>query len=185
MSRSAAAQSIVHDSPLTSPNLVEFDYTSIEEAFPTIDAGLIPCGAAGLFQVKNPKRRTKGGIILSTETVSADHYNTQVAKVIALGPMCFKSVLKTKDEYGNDTGEDLQDWPEGPWYKIGGFVRIPRYSGDRFTVPFQRREMQTNPENGRPEAVTVKDEAIFVLLKAAQVLGVITGDPTKVRAYLD
>lgn len=158
-------------SPLTSPNNVVFAYGSMEEAFPKVDPGIVPLGVNVLCQIRHPKRRTKGGIILDTESRKTEHYNTQVAKVIGIGDLAFKFI----DE---QTGE-LRDWVGGRWYEVGNFVRLPRYGGDRFTVPYDFSEK----ENG--ETLTVRDEVVFAIFKAKDVHGRIVGDPLAIKAYLD
>lgn len=168
----AAARSF--SSPLTTPNATEFAYDSLKEAFPDVDPGLKPFGTVGLFQIRQPKMVSKGGILLPADSQSTEHYNTQVAKVIALGPLCFKS-----------RGEDgLVEWEEGPWFKIGDYVRVPRYGGDRFTVAFERKDMVGQP--GRQESVTTKVEAVFSLFKVSNVLGLLdVTNALTLKAYID
>ena len=188
MSRAAAALSKadagVVTRLVTSSNSVEFDYDSIAEAFPQIDPGIEPCGTCVLLQIKQPKSTSKGGIILPTDPRSTDHYNTQVAKVIALGPLAFKTVKTTFDEHGNEV-EAIKDWAAGRWYQPGDYVWVAKYGGDRFsrTAEFKRKER--DPDTGREETVTTKEEVIFAFYKAKDVHGKITGDPLKFRAYLD
>lgn len=162
-------------SPLTSPNFTEFSYRSMEEAFPNVNPGLEPCGYMGIFQIRHPKTKTKGGIILAGEDRKTEHYNTQVAKVIALGPWCFQSLKETPD----GTRDVLVSWPGGAWFRVGSYVRVPRYGGDRFAVSFQRDE---TAEQG--EKVTVKDQVIFAIFKVKDILG-IAADPLAGMAYLD
>ena len=150
-------------SHLTTSNPVAFDYASIEEAFPAVHAGIKPFGTVGVFQIKCPKRKTKGGILLVDDTQSTEYYNTQVAKVLSLGPSCFKSI-------DPQTGQ-LVDWPEGPWFKPGDFVRVPKYGGDRYEVSIVR--------DGERENV------VIALFKVVNILGLIDGDPLQVRAFLD
>jgi co-chaperonin GroES (HSP10) len=99
-----------------------FDQT-LEEAFPDVDSGHVPFGSRILVQIRAAKEMTRGGIILADETRETIAANTQVCKVIAIGPMAFKSP---------NTGKD---WPEGPWFRVGDYVRCPKFSGDRFEVP--------------------------------------------------
>jgi hypothetical protein len=72
-------------------NTVEFAYDSIEVAFPKCDAGLLPLGNLVLVQIRQPMNVTKGGIEIPAETRQTEHDNTQVAKVIAMGPLAFRS----------------------------------------------------------------------------------------------
>jgi co-chaperonin GroES (HSP10) len=97
-------------------------YDSLEQAFPHADHDLIPFGSDVLVQIRTPRTRTKGGIYLPEESRETDLWNMQVAKVIALGPVAFRN------------RETLEPWPEGPWCKVGDYVRVPKYGGDRWWV---------------------------------------------------
>lgn len=159
---------LVSASPLTTPNFTEFAYDSFEEAFPTVDPGIRPFGFVGIFQIRQPKHVTKGGILIVAAVEGDQHYNTQVAKVVALGPLCFKTVQDGA----------LLDWPEGRWFKIGDYVRVPKFGGDRFYVNYKRE----TAEQG--EKLTIKDQAIFACFKVKDILGLVT-DPLAGMAYLD
>ena len=97
-----------------------YDYGTIEEAFPTADPGAIPFGNRVLVQIRTPKKKSRGGIELIPEAVETELWNTQVARVVTLGPVAFRN---------RDT---LEPWPEGDWCKPGDFVRVPKYGGDRW-----------------------------------------------------
>ena len=99
-----------------------YEYESLEEAFPDVSPGITAFGARVLVQIRTPKQRSKGGIILGNETRETELWNTQVAKVIQVGPLAFRN---------RDT---LAQWPEGDWCKPGDFVRVPKYGGDRWMV---------------------------------------------------
>lgn len=135
------------------PN-VELAYASIDEAFPKVEAEVAPLGSKVLFQIKRAVKRTKGGIWLADETVDTENQNTQVAKVIAIGPLAFKS---------RNTGEP---WPEGAWVKVGDFARVPKYGGDAWSVRLQDTS-----------------EVQFRMFNDLEILGLVTGDPLKVNAY--
>jgi co-chaperonin GroES (HSP10) len=99
------------------------DFETLDEAFPACDPGITPLGARVLLQLKSVKRASKGGIILVDETRESERVQSMVAKVLALGPIAFKN---------RDT---LSEWGEGMWCAVGDYVRVPRWSGDRFTIP--------------------------------------------------
>lgn len=99
------------------------DFETLDEAFPLCDPGITPLGARVLLQLKSVKRASKGGIILVDETRESERVQSMVAKVLALGPIAFKN---------RDT---LTEWGEGLWCSVGDYVRVPRWSGDRFTIP--------------------------------------------------
>jgi co-chaperonin GroES (HSP10) len=99
------------------------DFETLDEAFPLTDFGIIPLGARILVQLKSVKHASSGGIILVEETRETEKVQSMVGKVIAMGPLAFKN---------RDTAAE---WPEGTWCKAGDYIRVPRWSGDRFTVP--------------------------------------------------
>ena len=136
-------------------NKVEFAYDGEEDAFPAIEPGVQPFGSRVLLQIRRAKNKTKGGIILSGETRDTETWNTQVAKVIAMGPLAF---------HNRNT---MQPWPEGAWVDIGTYVRAPKYGGDRWSVRIEDGE-----------------EIIFVLFNDLDLLGKITGDPLAMKSFL-
>lgn len=137
-------------------NKVEFAYSSNEEAFPTCDPGVLPFGSRVLVQIRSSKSVTKGGIILLAETKDTEVWNTQVAKVVALGPLAFHNRTT------------LTPWPEGGWCDVGDFVRVARYGGDRWTA-----------KNADGEG-----ESLFVLFNDLDLIGKVTGDPLTMKAFV-
>lgn len=129
----------------------------LAEAFPSVDPGLVPYGNRLLVQIRTPKRVSKGGIILHEETRETELWNTQVAKVVSLGPVAFKN---------RDT---LENWPEGDWCQPGEFVRVPKYGGDRWEVPIPGRK---------------EERALFVIFKDLDIIGRVTTDPLSVLAFI-
>jgi co-chaperonin GroES (HSP10) len=125
------------------------------EAFPEADPGVIPFGSRVLVQIRTPKTKTKGGIILTRDTVDTEKWTTQIAKVISVGPLAFKN---------RNTQET---WPEGDWCKPGDFVRVPKYGGDRWEVP-----------------VNKTDSAMFVIFNDLDIIGQVTGDPLAIKAFI-
>jgi co-chaperonin GroES (HSP10) len=136
-------------------NKVQFEYSGIDEAFPPIDAGVKPFGSRVLCQIRLAKRKTKGGIILTGDTKDTETWNTQVAKVVAIGDLAFKN---------RNTQEP---WPEGSWAKPGDFVRVPKYGGDKWTVKIDDDQ-----------------EVIFVILNDLDLIGAVTGDPLAMKAFV-
>lgn len=136
-------------------NKVQFEYDGEEDAFPPVDPGVRPLGSRVLVQVRRPKRTTKGGIILAGETRDTELYNTQVAKVRALGPLAFRN------------RNTMEPWPEGQWISEGDYVRAPKYGGDRWSVSLPDGE-----------------ELVFVLFNDLDIVGAITGDPLSMKAFL-
>lgn len=136
-------------------NKVEFTYDGEEDAFPPIDPGVRPFGSRVLLQIRRAKSKTKGGIILAGETRDTEMWNTQVAKVIAMGPLAF---------HNRNT---MEPWPEGAWVGVGDYVRAPKYGGDRWSV-----------------GIADGEEIIFVIFNDLDLVGKITGDPLAMKAFL-
>lgn len=167
----------------TNSNTIEFAYDSIEEAFPLVEAGRRPVGHNILVQVRQPKTKSKGGIFLSQDARATEHYNTRVAKVIGLGPLCFTST-HTRDDDGKFLSELVQ-WPEGSWFHVGDFVEIPQYGGMRFTVATKVQREEYNTDERIYEMKTVLEEVTFAMFKAKDILAVITTDPRTIKSYTD
>lgn len=128
---------------------------AMKEAFPDIDSGIQPFGSRVLVQIRTPKKQTASGIIIDLGTQDTERWNTQIAKVVALGPLAFKN---------RDT---MKDWPEGNWCAAGDCVRVAKYGGDRWHV--------TLPDG---------NEALFVIFNDLDIIGRVTGDPLAIRAFI-
>ena len=162
----------------------EQSYTSMEEAFPVVDPGREPLGVNILVQIRQPKAFTKSGLQMVTDTRSTEYYNTRVAKVIAIGPMCFKSAQEDRDADGKLCFVHV-DWPEGAWFKVGEFVEIPQYGGQRFPVEGKVPHLVHDFESGKKQIVNDDEEVIFAFFKAKDIIARITCDPTTIKAYAD
>jgi|TARA_B100000780_G_scaffold276152_1_gene244188 co-chaperonin GroES (HSP10) len=131
---------------------------AIAEAFPEVCSGIQPFGSRVLVQIRTAKNKTAGGILLTTDTTDTEKWNTQVAKVVTVGPLAFKN------------RNTMESWPEGNWCKEGEFVRVAKYGGDRWEVPI-------------PDA-TNGEAAMFVIFNDLDILGSVIGDPLKVKAFI-
>ena len=129
--------------------------TSLDEAFPSVEPGLVPFGSRVLVQIRSPKKTSAGGIILHNETRETEVWNTQIAKVHSLGPLAFKN------------RNTMESWPEGSWCKPGEYVRVPKYGGDRWKVPYGNDE-----------------EALFVIFNDLDIVGGVVGDPLAIKAFI-
>ncbi len=129
---------------------------TLEQAFPEVDPGIVPLGARILVQIKTPKEKSSGGIILVEESKETEKWNTQVAKVIMLGPLAYCN------------RETAKPWIEGMWAKPGDFVRVPRWGGDRFEVPIEGR----------------KEPALFVVFNDHEAIAKITADPLAIKNFI-
>lgn len=128
----------------------------LKAAFPAVDPGAAPLGSRVLVQFRVPKTKSKGGIILHTETVDTEKWNTQVAKVVAIGPLAYKS------------RNDMKDWPEGAWCNVGDFVRVAKYGGDRWEVHY---------EDG-------KEPTLFALFNDLDLIAKVTSNPLAMKAFI-
>ncbi len=132
---------------------------ALQEAFPAVEPGAMPVGGRILVQWRATRKTvTSSGIVLVEETKETEKWNIQVAKVIAIGPLAFKK---------RDT---LEPWPEGNWIEVGDFVRMPKWGGDRWEVPY-----------GDP---SLGESALFSVFNDHEVIAKVTMDPLKVKAFL-
>jgi co-chaperonin GroES (HSP10) len=127
---------------------------ALKLAFPDADPGVRPLGSRILIQIRTPETRSKGGIILTEGDKDTQMWNTQIAKVIAVGSLAFCN------------RNTMEPWPEGAWCKEGDFVRAPRYGGDRWT---------SEAKDGA--------KAYYVLLNDMDILGMVTSDPLAIKAF--
>jgi len=128
---------------------------ALAEAFPAVEAGIQPFGSRVLVQIRTPKSTSAGGIILSTDTKDTEKWNTQVARVVSIGPVAFKNRTT------------LESWPEGDWCQVGDFVRVAKYGGDRYEVPVNNNE-----------------SAMFVIFNDLDIIGKVLTDPLKIKALI-
>ncbi|WP_455363587.1 hypothetical protein [[Eubacterium] cellulosolvens] len=147
---------------MTGLNVAEMTQGTIEResamdfAFPDVDCGMNPYGSRIVVQLRTPRTVTEGGIHIPHEARETEKWNTQVAKVIRLGPVAFKN---------RDT---LESWKEGAWCQPGTFVRVPKYGGDRWEVPVPGRS----------------DPSLFSVFNDLDIIGEFTGDPLAVKAFI-
>lgn len=141
--------------------LVRKDRRSIEEAFPNVDPGLLPAGERILVQLRTPLTEVDFGggkrLILADETRETEMWNEQVALVRAVGPMAYRNRTT------------MEPWPEGAWCEVGQYVYVPKYHQNKTQV-------STGPKS--------EDIALFVMLKDIEVIGVVTGDPRSIKAFI-
>ena len=83
-----------------------------------------------------------------------------------------------------ETGR-VMDRPEGPWFKVGDFVRLPKYGGDRFDVEWAYEDYEVDSSTGRREKLTRKDKVVFAIFKVKDVIAKITASPLSVKAFWD
>lgn len=136
---------------------IDQDPKGIEEAFPSVDPGIEIFGSRVLVQIREAKKKTASGLYLVEETKRTDKDNMQVAKVIGVGPLAF---------HNRDT---MKEWPEGSWCKVGEFVRVPKYGGDRFEVPHPQIK---------------EDRVTFAIFNDLDIIGRVTCDPLSVIAFV-
>jgi co-chaperonin GroES (HSP10) len=135
-------------------NPIEMEYDSLEDAFPNVDSGIQPLGSRVIVQIRRAKKVTKGGLYIPEEARKTEASNTQVSKVVAIGVLAYRN------------RNTMEQWPEGAWCAVGDFVRSPKYGGDRWTVKLDDEEIE------------------FVMFDDLNILGKVTGDPTKIRAFI-
>lgn len=129
---------------------------TLEEAFPVVASGVKPLGSRILVQIRTPKSKTKSGLILHHETKDTERWNTQIAKVIDMGPLAFKN------------RNTMEPWPEGSWCLVGDYVRVPKYGGDRWSVEIDKEQ----------------EPALFVIFNDHDIVGKIDGDPLAIKVFM-
>ena len=109
-----------------------------------------------LVQIRTAPARTQSGLYLAPETRSDRQWNTQVARVVELGPLAFRN------------RETAERWPEGSWCSPGDFIRVPRWGGDRW----------------EREVPGAEEKAKFVIFNDHEVIAKLTIDPLEMKEYL-
>ena len=79
----------------------------------------MPTGWRMLVLPFRMNEKTKGGVLLGTETIDRQQVGSQCGNVIAMGPDCY-----------NDT----KRFNDGPWCKVGDWVVFARYAGSRIEI---------------------------------------------------
>lgn len=121
------------------------DYTPL--LFPPVECPLIPCGNRILVQVGSPLDKSDGGIILTGETQDFQKWTQKLAKVLKVGPLAYRDRTT------------FEPWPEGPWCKVGDYVRVGQYGGDR--VEIKVPDDLTRYENHMALFATISDRDVF------------------------
>ena len=132
-----------------------FTDADVAEAFPLVDPCFRPFGGRVVVQMRLPKKKLASGIILPEDSRDTERAQTPIGVVRAIGPLAFKN---------RDT---MESWPEGTWAKVGDFVRVPRWTGDRF----ERK---------------LDDDTIveFYIMNDHELIGAVEGNPLEVKAYV-
>jgi co-chaperonin GroES (HSP10) len=144
---------------MTDSTAVAFNDADIREAFPDVDPGAKPLGARVLVQLRKAKTKlTKSGIILAEETRDTERAQNPVGRVVAIGPLAFKK---------RDT---MEPWPEGSWCEVGDYLRVPKWTGDRWEVA-----LGDGPDDDKVE---------FMIMNDHEVIAKITGNPLEVKAFV-
>ena len=133
---------------------IDMGFESLDDAFPAVDCGIQPFGSRVIVQIRRAKSKTKSGLYIPEEARKTEASNTQVAKVIAVGSLAYRN------------RNTMEMWPEGSWCAVGEFVRTPKYGGDRWTIKIDDEEIE------------------FVMFDDLNILGRVTGDPLKMRAFI-
>lgn len=145
----------INHSPLKLNSDSTYTNEELTEAFPDVEPGFEPFGSRVIVQIRSAKSKTKGGIILVDDTKETEKWNTQIAKVVKLGPLAFHNRDK------------VELWPEGAWCAVGDYVRIPKYNQDRWEV-----------RSGDDKLV------LFMLVNDIDLLAKKIGNPLEVKAYV-
>lgn len=132
---------------------LSMEHLAMEEAFPEVDHGRSPLLQNYIVQKRRSVTKTATGIHLVEETRQSENDNCTIGKVVAIADMCFR--------YKDGTA-----WEEGPSFKVGDYLQIPRFGGFRFSVRWKGEEIE------------------FVIFDHLQQIARIDGDPRKITTYL-
>lgn len=136
------------------------DPAELAWAFPDIPCGMSPYGGRVIVQLRRIKKKVGAmGIIMVEETKENEKWNNMIGKVIALGPLAFKN---------RDT---MQPWAEGTWAKVGDFVRVPRWGGDRW-------------ERRVPGEDELEDPVLFTTINDHELIAQVTTNPLSFKTYV-
>jgi co-chaperonin GroES (HSP10) len=135
------------------PNAL-FDMT-LDEAYPAGNPLHKPYHNLVLIQYQTAPTHTRGGLAIPEETRSVIQANQQVVKVIDMGPMAFCN---------RETGEL---WKEGAWCKVGDFVRVGKYTPDKWEVRIQGGGV-----------------AVYGLIEDLYLRAAVVGNPLDVAVYV-
>lgn len=117
----------------------------LAEMFPEDDPGVEPTGVLLIVQERSPKSKTAGGIHLLEETQDYEQAATAIAKVIAVGELCFTDI------------ESGKHWAGPDWCKPGDYVIVPKLCDTKW----------------RPTRNGVESKAIYRTVKDKQIIGVV------------
>lgn len=131
----------------------------LDWAFPDVGPGQMPFGGRVIVQLRRTKNTTASKIILVSETKENEKWQNMIGKVVCLGELAFKN---------RDTGAS---WIEGTWAKVGDYVRVPKWGGDRW-------ERMVVSEDGTKEPV------LFMTLNDHELIAKITDDPLSFKAFV-
>ena len=132
-----------------------FTNEDVKEAFPDVDPCFRPFGGRIVVQMRLPKKKLSSGIILPEDSRDTERAQTPIGVIRSMGPLAFKN---------RDT---LENWGEGVWAQVGDFVRVPRWTGDRF-----ERKLDDD---------TVVE---FFIMNDHELIGAVEGNPLEVKAYV-
>jgi co-chaperonin GroES (HSP10) len=139
---------------------VASDDAEMAWAFPSVDPGAKPLGGRVMVQIRRSKKRTtKAGIVLVEETKETEKWNTQIGKVVDMGALAFRK------------RDSMEPWPEGAWCRVGDFIRVPKWGGDRWEVKVPGEDQGEDP-------------ALFMIINDHEVIAKITGNPLETKAFL-
>ena len=108
---------------MTKPKLIVpehiWDGKQAEKAKNEVEKLPAPVGWRMVLFPLRLKEKTKGGLLLTDETVGQSQITTNICKVLKMGDLCYKDEAK---------------FPTGPWCKEGDWVLITRYAGSRIRI---------------------------------------------------
>lgn len=130
----------------------------ISEFFPEVDPSGTPLGPRVLIQLRTVKTKSKGGIILTSETREFNKGVTTLGKVVAVGALAFRN------------RETKEPWPEGVWAAPGDLVLVRQWDGHRFQRPIPGSD---------------GEEAVFVIMEDSQLQYRVNPDSDQLSKFFE
>lgn len=139
-------------------SLKKIENDALNDAFPKVECPIRPLGNRVLVQIRAPRNKTKGGLVITSDTLEDTYRNEQTATIVKMGEGCFKF---------STTGEP---WPLGEWFAEGDFVRVPLHGGDNHWIAMKDGDSQRL--------------ILFKTFRDYEIIGLIEGDPLEVKTNM-
>jgi len=134
----------------------------LDARFPKIDPGIIPLGGQVVLQIALvPDTILSSGIILTSDVQQNEQYARKSAKVIAMGPVAFKSKL-TGELWTGMSDDETSDYN----INLNDYVISPHVAGSRYQLKLD----ENDPNSKMIHFVACKDTEVQFKIRPEKVL---------------